>query len=214
MSIGAGILIAPIFVQLDMRIVGGLRVTSTTTAAFILTVAITTVPSFSAAQTPESPAAAPAPQSAQSAPQHLGEAERLLAGAQQDSLKKDAKKKLAQLREHFAELVKAYQANGEPFVPPAVETEADEKPGKENTRPANWKMLFSEVESDLAGIIGGGSSQPASATPAAGTIAADAGDNGIKDLTPDVRRQFEQFRLELELFFAAMTMNVGSGNLP
>jgi len=32
----------------------------------------------------------------------------------------------------------------------------------------------------------------------------------VKNLDPEIRRQLEQFRLELELFFAATTMNFES----
>jgi len=229
----------------------------------MLTASIALSPATGAAQAPENPsttnAAITAQQSDISAPlQHLREAERLLNGIPQDSpkLKKDARKKVGELRERFAGLVKAYQANGDPFVPAAVDQQAVVKPEKD-AAPVNWKMSFSEVESDLAGILGGGSSLPPSTRAGAGSIVVGAaapagttpapvattttavattgatagpqtstssdttpassigtvaavGEIGIKDLDPEIRRQLEQFRLEVELFFAATTMNFQS----
>jgi len=227
-------------------------VTSTTTTGLILTACIALSPRAGVAQTSDNPSTtATARQAGRAAPvQHLSEAERLLNGIPQDlpNLKKDAKKKFSELRERFAGLLKAYQANGDPFVPAAVDQEADVKPDKESA-PANWKMYFSDVESDLAGILGGGSALPPSTPAGAGTIVAAAappvgtsgtttapgtavntqifgssdptptssvgtvavvGEIGTKNLDPEVRRQLEQFRLELELFFAATTMNLES----
>jgi len=240
-------------------------VTSTTTIGLMLTAFIALSPAAGAAQAPEAPStttasensantATTAEQSDKSAPlQHLRVAERLLNSVPQDSpkLKKDGKKKFSELRERFAGLMKAYQANGDPFVPAAVEQEADLKPEKE-AAPVNWKEYFSDVEGDLAGILGGGSSLPPSTPAGAGSIVVGAatptatsgtatpvgapganagsptsvssastptptssigttavvGEIGIKDLDPEVRRQLEQFRLEVELFFAATTMNL------
>ena len=230
--------------------------TSTTTTGLILMACIALSPLASAAQTSENPSTRTTAQQAgrSAASQHLAEAERLLNSIPQDlpNLKKDAKKKWSELRERFAGLVKAYQANGDPFVSPAVDQEADLKSDKESA-PASWKMYFSDVESDLAGILGGGSALPSSTPAGAGTIAASAaqpvgttgttttavaapgttvnaqisgsadttstssvgtaavvGEIGIKNLDPEVRRQLEQFRLELELFFASTTMNLES----
>jgi hypothetical protein len=267
-------------------------VTSTTTIGLTLAAFIALSPAAGAAQAPETPTttasgngantATTAQQSDNPVPlQHLREAERLLKSVPQDSpkLKKDGKKKFSELRERFAGLMKAYQANGDPFVPAAVEQKADLKPGKE-AAPVNWKEYFSDVEGDLADILGGGSSLPPSTPAGAGSIVlgtvapagtsgtattpvaapgaatptatsgstttpvatADAapvatpgatagsqtsvssattptptssigttavvGEIGIKDLDPEVRRQLEQFRLEVELFFAATTMNL------
>ena len=252
---------------------------STKTIGLMLTACLALSPAEGAAQATETPSAttngggtnpaSTAQRSDTSMPlQHLREAERLLNSIPQDSpkLKKDGKKKFSQLRERFAGLTKAYQANGDPFVPAAVEQKADVKPEGEST-PVNWKMYFSDVEGDLAGILGGGSSLPRSTPAGAGTIVAGApapagtsgttttttpttttttppvtadattgatpgatagtqtsvssvttptssigtvavvGEIGIKDLDPEVRRQLEQFRLEVELFFAATTMN-------
>jgi hypothetical protein len=227
-------------------------VTSTTTTGLILTACIALSPRASVGQTSDNPSTTTtAQQAGRSAPvQHLVEAERLLNGIPQDlpNLKKDAKKKFSQLRERFAGLVQAYQANGDPFVPAAIDQEADVKSDKESA-PANWKMYFSDVESDLAAILGGGSALPPFTPAGAGTIVAAAappvgtsgtttapgtavntqvagssettptssvgtvavvGEIGMKNLDPEVRRQLEKFRLELELFFAATTMNLES----
>jgi hypothetical protein len=227
-------------------------VTSTTTTALILTACIALSPRTSVAQSSQNSSTTTTAQQAgrSAASKYLAEAERLLNSIPQDSpnLKKDAKKKFSALRERFAGLVKAYQVNGDPFVPPAVDQEADLKSEKESA-PANWKMYFSDVESDLAAILGGGSALPPSTRAGAGTIVAAAappigtsgtttppgtavntqvagssettptssvgtvavvGEIGIKNLDPEVRRQLEQFRLELELFFAATTMNLES----
>ena len=226
--------------------------TSTTTTGLILTAWIALLLPAGAAQTTENPSTTTttARQAGRTAPQHLAEAGRLLNGIPQDlpNLKKDDKKRFSELRERFAGLVKSYGANGDPFVPAAVEQEADLKSEKKST-PVNWKMYFSDVESDLAGILGGGSALPPSTPAGAGTIVTAAappvgtsgtttapgtavntqvagssettptssvgtvavvGEIGIKNLDPEVRRQLEQFRLELELFFAGTTMNFES----
>ena len=225
--------------------------TSTTTTGLILTAWIALLLPAGAAQTSENPSTTTtARQGGRPAPQHLAEAERLLNGVPPDlpNLKKGDKKKFSELRERFAGLAKSYGANGDPFVPAAVEQEADLKSEKKST-PVNWKMYFSDVESDLAGILGGGSALPPSTPAGAGTIVTAAvppvgtsgrttapgtavntqvagssettptssvgtvavvGEIGIKNLDPEVRRQLEQFRLELELFFAATTMNFES----
>ena len=214
--------------------------TSTTTTGLILTACIALSPTAGAAQTSQnSPTMTTAQQAGRSvASQHLGEAERLLNSIPQDlpNLKKDSKKQFSELRERFAGLVKAYRANGDPFVPAAVIDEEAELKSDKQSAPANWKMYFSDVEHDLAGILGGGSALPSSTPAGAGTIVAAAappvgtsrttlpdatptssvgtaavvGEVGIKNLDPEVRRQLEQFRLELELFFAATTMNLES----
>ena len=230
--------------------------TSTTTTGLILTACIALSPTPGAAQTSENPPTTTTAQQAGGsvASQHLAEAERLLNSIPQDwpNLKKDAKKQFSELRGRFAGLVKAYQANGDPFVPAAIDEEAELKSDKQSA-PANWKMYFSDVEHDLAAILGGGSALPSSTAAGAGTIVAAAsppvgtsgttttalaspgttvntqisggtdatptssigtaavvGEIGIKNLDPEVRRQLEQFRLKLELFFAATTMNLES----
>jgi hypothetical protein len=190
--------------------------------------------------------------------QHLAEAERLLSSIPLDlpNLKKDGRQKMAELRIHFAQLASAYRANSDPFIPAAVIQEADVKDEDRHEQAAttNWKMLFSDVESDLTAILGGGASLPPSTPAGAATIVngvtgpvgtsgatatapapvaasgtavdntqptsntplqaprvtAVVGDIGIKDLDPEIRRQLEQFRLELELFFGETTMNFDS----
>jgi len=212
-------------------------VTSTTTTGLILAASISLSSPASAAPQSENPSTtAKAGQAGRSAAsQHLAESERLLNSIPQDlpNLKKDAKKQFSELRERFAGLVKAYQADGNPFVPAAVDEEAGLKSDRQSA-PGNWKTYFSDVEHDLAAILGGGSALPSSTPAGAGTIvaapavgtsgttlpdttpissvgtAAVVGEIGIKNLDPQVRRQLEQFRLELELFFAATTMNLES----
>ena len=55
-------------------------------------------------------------------------------------------------------------------------------------------------------ISGGADATPTSSLGTAAVV----GEIGIKNLDPEVRRQLEQFRLKLELFFAATTMNLES----
>jgi hypothetical protein len=121
---------------------------------------------------------------------HLSQAERMLSAVPQDSLKKDAQKQMNELRGHFGELVSAYRTNPDPFVPPAATQSAGAK-ADAKSEPVNWKQKFSDVEKDLAAILGGVPVPP----PA------------------EVRRQLEQFRLELELFFASATNYLGRGGI-
>jgi hypothetical protein len=268
---------------------------NSTTPAICVAALIALVPLAGAAQTPTGDSVSPVNAvkavtpvtPAQPAPpptpaQYLGEAAKVFGNISQASLKKDGQERVTALRKHFAELVSSYKANGDPYLPPGVEQASDLQDTKPDTRkdaksnPVNWKIAFSEVESDLAGILGGGYSplpvvtagavqgvvtatgtavqgttgviavpgttrtttvatdaatgapvavdqatgapiQPGTAavvTPApAGTVqnpvAQPAGINagilmgaiGVENLDPEVRRQLEQFRLNLELFF-------------
>ena len=117
---------------------------------------------------------------AQKAPDYLSQAERILSAISQESLKKDVRKPMSELRKHFADLVTAYRTNGDPHVPPAANPTPDLKSDAEHA-PMNWKEEFSAVERVLGGLLGGVPAAP----PA------------------DVRGQLEQFRLELELFFVS-----------
>jgi hypothetical protein len=188
-------------------------VISTTATGLILTAYLALSPAATGARPSQNPSTpATTQQTGRSASlEHLAEAERLLNAIPQDSLKlkKDARKKFNQLREHFAALASAYRAKGDPFVPADVALETDVKPGNESA-PVSWKKQFSEVEHDLAGILGGASALPPSAAAAGNRVGAAIGDTGIKDLDPDTRRALEQFRLEVELFFAATTLNFES----
>jgi hypothetical protein len=94
--------------------------------------------------------------------QYLSQAAQVFMNVSQAKLKGgDAKKRMDDLKQHFAQLLSTYKTNGNPFVPPDVPAAADlniaPKPA-----PMNWKIAFSDVESDLAGILGGGSVLPAS----------------------------------------------------
>jgi hypothetical protein len=112
---------------------------------------------------------------------HLSQAERMLAAVPQESLKKDARKQLAELRTQFAGLVSSYRTNGDRFVPPAATPPTQDGKPEATSGAENWKEKFTDVEKDLATILANVSSPP----------------------SPEIRRQLEQFRLELELFFAS-----------
>jgi hypothetical protein len=122
---------------------------------------------------------------------HLNQAERILTAIPKEPLKKDALKKIDELARHLADLAGAYRANGDSLVPPAAasETDAERETGSEAV---NWKASFSQVEKDLAGMLG-----------------------GLPPLIPsDVQRQLEQVRLEVELFFAAAIFGPVSESQP
>ena len=175
------------------------------------------------------PVSKPAQQNAGTAPrQYLNEAARVMMTIPERSTKGEAQKKLAELRKHFAELISAYDKNPDPFVYPAVPGDEDLKIDNKS-EPPNWKKSFTGVENVLVNILGavaqaGSTPAPSGATgttgtttgapqaPQAGSVNAGllAGAVGVKNLDPEVRRQLEQFRLDVELFFAAMTMNLES----
>jgi hypothetical protein len=246
--------------------------TSRTTRGICVAALIALVPLAGAAQTPTGDSVSPVKvvkvvkavepvKPAQPAPP----AAKVFGNISQASLKKDGQERVTALRKHFAELVSSYKANGDPYLPPGVEQASDLQDTKPDARkdaksnPVNWKIAFSEVESDLAGILGGGYSPlpvvtagtvqgvvtstgtavqgttgviavpgttrtttvatdaatgaPVAVDQAAGTVqnpvAPPAGINaailmgaiGVENLDPEVRRQLEQFRLNLELFF-------------
>lgn len=118
---------------------------------------------------------------------HLGQAERILSAVPQGSFKKDEQKQLGELRKHFAELRNSYSTAAGAGAPPATAPATDVKPDPKSDS-VDWRMKFSEVEKDLASILAGVSSPSVPAS--------------------DVRRQLEQFRLELELFFASATLGI------
>ncbi|MQA28291.1 MAG: hypothetical protein GEU82_00420 [Luteitalea sp.] len=155
----------------------------------------------------------------------------------EQSLKRNARTRIAELRKLFQGMVEAYSSS------------------------TDWRTRFSAVESQLTRIIGGGrgpgleapaagasssSAEPLAAQAAAGVQAAGGslvagstqttagtqgaggtqgaalvgaaavvGEIGIKDLDPKIREQLRQFRLEVELFFAsALTDSAGVSNTP
>jgi hypothetical protein len=257
--------------------------------------AISLLPVGSAAQTPVStqpaPSTTPAGEGVRTgALRHLTEADRVVRSISDAPLKSDGKKRLASLRKHFAELTASYNMNPDPVAPAIPDATGDAKAGKA-VGSANWKAAFTDVENDLAGILGGGGtmptpapsgagapvytvgsvpsnnaaigttgqsvqdspvaagnppavppgtaappantpsqpvasttaaptntpSQPVTSTTAPGAAQAQpvfganagmlAGAIGIPNLDPEVRRQLEEFRLNVELFFAATLMN-------
>jgi hypothetical protein len=131
------------------------------TAALILT-----LPLAAAAQTPSplsdaAPLTKPTQQNGPTSSQgYLNEAARVFETIPQASLKDEAQKRFAALRKHFAGLISTYNKNSDPFVYPAVPQSDDYKSTKKDEA-VNWKMAFTEVENDLAGILGGGATLPA-----------------------------------------------------
>jgi len=144
-------------------------VTFTTRTTVILIASLTVQVAAALAQDPEGPTTpAITEEEAAARPlQHLTEAERLLNDSHLQSLKKkEAKESVAKLRDHFMQLKTAYQASRTAFVPPAVIQETDLKPDAESPS-RNWKVSFTDIENDLARILGGVSALPPS-TPAGG----------------------------------------------
>jgi len=166
----------------------------------------TPAPAPSAASTPgatgrdQSPVAQPV-----TAAERLATASKLLADVQDNELKPEARELLAQVRTHFSEMV---SLNGKAEA--RTEDKVVERPipatapvGTSGTRSegekSDWKAKFSDVERDLTGLIGGGpSTGSASAPPVASTPGA-----GVKDLPVAVAKQLSDFRIQLELFYAA-----------
>jgi hypothetical protein len=111
---------------------------------------------------------------------HLAEAKRLLdAVTPPASVAKELAKRLDGLRPHVDDLVTAFQANSDPFAPAAAAPDDEESQAPKD--PPNWKAAFSQVEKDVAAILGGIPNEP----------------------PPELRKQLEAFRLEIELFYAA-----------
>jgi hypothetical protein len=178
--------------------------------------------------------------------QHLADA-----GKQLDSIPNkvagDAKEPLADLRKHFAELDKAYRAQGngigQPILAEGAATPVSQADLAKQEAPLVWQDVFSVVERDLALLIGGGAiteatpsipptAPAAPARPAAGTpdpttappatppqvapglaenptpladmvISNKVNERGLKDLDPATHTALDQFRVQLELFYAS-----------
>jgi hypothetical protein len=78
------------------------------------------------------------------------------------------------------------------------------KDGVLDLRASGWRARFAEVERDLTGLIGGGPGvNVAGRAAGSGTPHIEAAGTGLKDLDPAARKLLQQFRRELELFFAA-----------
>jgi hypothetical protein len=138
---------------------------------------------------------------------------KLLDAVPTKSLDADAQIKLSRLREDFTNLVTKYQTRS--LTAPSSSVSVTKNV-------VDWKMKFADVERDLTLILGGRSSSGASSTTAVGTTgvvtstvrpagadsSADlegvAGSEiGVKNLNPGVRRQLEQVRTSVELFYDA-----------
>jgi hypothetical protein len=193
------------------------------------------------------------------APRHLEQAGVMLDRIPEKPSGEDADKRIADLRRHFTAMVKAYAERPEGAPPSAVITVRSEPDRDADDDPAaarDWTLQFSNVERDLAKIIGGGTYSGAATQPlvaaagsvvpapvgTVGTVPANAprgvpnvvpaeaaavgaqgvaggqavvgdlgtvgaiaatkvSEVGIRDLDLNVRRQLEQFRIELELFY-------------
>lgn len=171
-------------------------------------------PAPSAASTPgatgrdQSPVAQPV-----NAAERLATAATILESIQDSDLKSDAKDLLIQLKKHFSEMTALHgkaAANTEdrvverqisPTVP--VGTSGTKSDGEKN----DWKEKFSQVERDLASLVGGGPSTGTSPVqPAPGA--------GLKNLPAGIATQLNDFRIQIELFYAASMGQSLSKNRP
>jgi hypothetical protein len=165
-------------------------------------------PAPSAASTPgatgrdQSPAAQPV-----SAADRLAAASKLLNQIPDRDLKADAKDLLAQVKKHFSEMAalngKAEAKTDDKVIERQIPVTAPAGTGgtKSDGEKSDWKEKFSDVERDLTAMIGGGPSSAVSGngtpavTPRPGTT--------VKDLPADVTKQLNDFRIQIELFYAA-----------
>jgi hypothetical protein len=178
-------------------------------------------PAWASAQTPipvpsvstPPPVATPlAPKSAT----HLQKSRELLAAVPDNPAGKDAAKRIAALKKSFAEMTRVYTGPAA-IVPHGDTPVATDNPKDQEKAVRNWKDLFSEVERDVTRVIGAGSrlgTATGGAEAAAGTVVqggavptisvgtiAKVDTIGIENLDPQVVRQIEAFRTELELFY-------------
>lgn len=179
-------------------------------ALVIYSTVLAQAPSAPVPQAPPAPPAMPAqtatetappPPPSVTAPQYLDRARQLLAGINGDSLPKDAQKTLAQLRTDFDAMSMAYTASlASPQQSPALAA-------VEERGPTDWQSRFSDVERDLALLVGGGS-MLVTRPPASAAGSVDVPD--ISQLSPgntdgNSRPTLEGFRTQLELFYDATT---------
>jgi len=160
-------------------------------------------PAPSAASTPgatgrdQSPVAQPV-----SAAQRLATASKMLADVQDTGLKSEGKELLAQVRKHFSEMVslngKAEAKTEDQVIERQIPATAPVGTRSETER-SDWKEKFSDVERDLTALIGGG---PSTGTASGAPAAAPTTGAGVKDLPADVAKQLNEFRIQLELFYA------------
>jgi hypothetical protein len=176
-------------------------------------------PAWTSAQTP-APGAITPPSVATPAMSksgiHLQKSSELLAAVPDNPAGKDAGKRIAALKKSFAEMTRVYRG------PAAIVPHGDTPPATDNPKDQekvarNWKDLFSEVERDVTRVIGAGSSlgtATGGAEAVAGAVVqggavpmigpgtvAKVETIGVEDLDPQVVRQLEAFRTELELFY-------------
>jgi hypothetical protein len=164
-------------------------------------------PTPSAASTPgatgrdQSPVAQPV-----TAAQRLATASKMLAAIKDNDLKSEAKELLGQVRNHFSEMV-ALNGNAEARTDDKVverQIPATAPVGTSGTKSdgekSDWKQKFSDVERDLTALIGGG---PSTGSATGAPAAAPTAGAGVKDLPADVSRQLNDFRIQIELFYAA-----------
>jgi len=99
---------------------------------------------------------------------HLEQARALLDGIPQKPEGHDADDRIAELREHFAAMMKAYAARPEGVAPSptlAARSDTARDEAQEAAEAADWKLQFSHVERDLAKMIGGGTYSGAATQP-------------------------------------------------
>jgi hypothetical protein len=165
-------------------------------------------PAPSAASTPgatgrdQSPAAQPV-----SAAERLAAASKILGEVPDRDLKSDVKDLLAQVKKHFSEMVslssKAEAKTEDKVVERQIPVTAPVGTSgtKSDGEKSDWKEKFSDLERDVTALIGGGPSTAiaGSATPSASPMPGVA----VKDVPPDVTKKLNEFRIQIELFYAA-----------
>jgi hypothetical protein len=117
---------------------------------------------------------------------HLEAAGRVLDGMSSAALSGDVRDAVDDLRMQLSVLAETYRRNPEPFVPAESRRGRNASPGADAL--SNWKPAFSAIEHELGRLLAENSSDD--------------------EITPAIREQLEQFRLELELFFAAATLGI------
>jgi len=165
-------------------------------------------PAPSAASTPgatgrdQSPTAQPV-----SAAQRLAAASKILGEIPDRDLKSDVKDLLAQVRKHFSEMVslsgKAEARTEDKVVERQIPVTAPAGTSgtKSDPEKSDWKEKFSDVERDVTAMIGGGPSTAIAGTsnPSASPMPGVA----VKDVPAEVTKKLNEFRIQIELFYAA-----------
>jgi hypothetical protein len=179
-----------------------------TIGALAAGVAHAQAPAPSAASTPgatgrdQSPTAQPV-----SAADRLAAASKILGGIPDRDLKPDAKDLLSQVKKHFSEMVtlngKAEAKTEDKVIERQIPVTAPVGTSgtKSDGEKSDWKEKFSAIERDVTAMIGGGPSTAGSGNGA--PAATQMPGMTVKDLPPDVTRQLNDFRIQIELFYAA-----------